>query len=420
MKKVLFLVLIILALCCSAAQAEENTILGQPFPDFTATDTGGNTFTLSEALKDHEAVLVNLWATWCPPCAMEMPFLEEAYRQYGDRVAFIALSTEENDTPELIESYRKYYGLSFPMGRDEGMVLDEYIPGVSIPRTVIIDRFGNAAFLHSGSFVSPGEISRTIEYFLGEGYTETAPINEIPKETSTAAFPVSAERGLYVENENVRSVIVHAEEVSLPVQTYIVYDDTARLRLEAGAGDIPSDLICFNYMENTTLEFTKLWDPEQGKTVYEVSMPVADDSPHWNYVSLMSASSGDSDDGAEIYLVSGDEFLQEFLDEMTSWGYTVSWEDAPAPAEPAEPAAYILHVIDQDGTPVPDVRVKFCTDLTCMMQKSDESGTVTFAGEPDVYHVELYKVPEGYSFDPDFELVTGKTYSEWVLRIRKN
>ena len=57
---------------------------------------------------------------------------------------------------------------------------------------------------------------------------------------------------------------------------------------------------------------------------------------------------------------------------------------------------------------------------TCMMQKSNETGTVTFAGEPDAYHVELYRVPEGYSFDPDFELVTGKTYGEWVLRICKD
>ena len=306
------------------------------------------------------------------------------------------------------------------MGRDEGMVLDEYNPGVSIPRTVIIDRFGNAAFLHSGSFVSPGEISRTIEYFLGEGYTETAPINEIPKDTSTAAFPVSAERGLYVENENVRSVIVHAEEVSLPVQTYIVYDDTARLRLEAGAGDIPSDLICFNYMENTTMEFTKLWDPEQGKTVYEVSMPVADDSPHWNYLSLMSASSGDSDDGAEIYLVSGDEFLQEFLDEMTSWGYTVSWEDAPAPAEPAEPAAYILHVIDQYGEPVPGVMVNCCTDQNCTMAAGDENGVITFDGEKADYHVQVLKVPEGYSIDPEFEMQTGNQYGEWIMIVQRN
>ena len=84
------------------------------------------------------------------------------------------------------------------------------------------------------------------------------------------------------------------------------------------------------------------------------------------------------------------------------------------------PEAYILHVTDQDGTPVPDVRVKFCTDLTCMMQKSDETGTVTFAGAPDVYHVEIYKVPEGYSFDPDFELVTESIYGEWILRIRRD
>ena len=84
------------------------------------------------------------------------------------------------------------------------------------------------------------------------------------------------------------------------------------------------------------------------------------------------------------------------------------------------PEAYILHVTDQDGSPVPGVRIKFCTDITCMMEKSDETGTVTFAGEPDAYHVEIYKVPEGYSFDPDFELVTESIYGEWILRIRRD
>ena len=93
---------IILVAGIASAEEQTNDILGKPFPDFTVTDTEGNTFTLSEAMKDHEAVVINFWATWCKPCAGEFPFLNEAYKEYGDRVAFIALSIEKKDTIENI------------------------------------------------------------------------------------------------------------------------------------------------------------------------------------------------------------------------------------------------------------------------------------------------------------------------------
>ena len=88
--------LLLLSLCLVPASAEDEFSLGQPFPDFTVTDTEGNVFTLSEALKDHEAVLINFWAAWYWPCEDEIPFLNEAYEQYGDRVAFISLSIEDD------------------------------------------------------------------------------------------------------------------------------------------------------------------------------------------------------------------------------------------------------------------------------------------------------------------------------------
>ena len=69
MKKVLLILLALtLFLAVSASAEDGSSLLGKPFQDFTVTDIDGNTFTLSEALKDHEAVLINFWASWCGPC----------------------------------------------------------------------------------------------------------------------------------------------------------------------------------------------------------------------------------------------------------------------------------------------------------------------------------------------------------------
>ena len=77
-------------------------------------------------------------------------------------------------------------------------------------------------------------------------------------------------------------------------------------------------------------------------------------------------------------------------------------------------------MVDQDNHPVEEVTVNFCTDFACVPKESDENGLITFEGAPDVYHVQLTDVPEGYSFDESFELYTDSAYGEWVLRVRKD
>ena len=77
-KAIALLLMMMLVLCVSISAAETSKdFLGKPFPDFTVTDSEGKTFTLSEALKDHEAVLINFWATWCDPCKNEFPMLNK-------------------------------------------------------------------------------------------------------------------------------------------------------------------------------------------------------------------------------------------------------------------------------------------------------------------------------------------------------
>ena len=94
----------VLALCVSIAGAEATKdFLGKPFPDFTVTDSKGKTFTLSEALKDHEAVLINFWATWCDPCKNEFPMLNKVYEEVTVNFCTdTACTPEETDEAGMI------------------------------------------------------------------------------------------------------------------------------------------------------------------------------------------------------------------------------------------------------------------------------------------------------------------------------
>ena len=418
MKKTLIVLVLLMTVCLASAYAEEAGILGRPFPDFTVTDTQGNEFTLSEALKDREAALINIWATWCPPCEGEMPMLNEVYEQYGDRVAFIALSYDDSDTAEMIEAYRTAHGIAFPMGRDEGAALYRYCGGEGVPTTVIVDRFGNAAFLRVGSFFSAGEVRRTLEFFLGEGYTESAVLTDIPKDIATAAFPVSQATSIYVENENARPLIFRAEGDPEPTMAYVIYDDTAHLRFEAAASDDPANMFCFDASMNF-YALSSMLDAERGAFLFNMKMPDAEAEQHYDYICLAEGTEGYILYG--VYLISGDAYIEDLAEDMRSWGYSVTWEYAEGiQAEEAAPQSYIVHITDQDGAPVPGATVKFCTETACVLRQADENGIVTFDGAPDAYHVQLLKVPDGYSFDADFEMTTNAAYGEWVLRIRKD
>ena len=417
MKKSLIILLLALVMCFCSAAAENTGVLGQPFPDFSAEDTEGKTFTLSEALKDHEAVLLNIWATWCPPCEGEFPDLNAVYEKYGDRVAFIALSCENNDTLPVIEEFRKSHGITFPMGRDEDSKLSNYLQVMGIPTTVIIDRFGNAAFMRSGAFTNAAEITRLVEAFLGENYQETKVLNEIPRDTATRAYPVSVARAIRVENEGARKVILQAEGYDEDFTGYVLKDKTARLRLDVAAGDDPTTLVYYDGLNGEPHDLVSLLNRELNVYVYEQELQEED----YITAELIDPSLSDDANFCYLFLFSGEEAIEKLITRNRGAGTDVTWhyDETPA-AEQKTAEAYVLRTIDQDGKPVPGVMVNFCTDAACNTQVSDDRGMITVSGAPENYHVQLLKVPEGYSFDEGFEMNTGTAYGEWVLRIRKN
>src|SRR5215467_588707 len=79
-------------------------VVSVPFttaPDFSLGLFDGSTFTLSDALKSGKPVVVNFWASWCGPCADEAPVLQDAARRNGDRIVFIGVNVQDQDTDAL-------------------------------------------------------------------------------------------------------------------------------------------------------------------------------------------------------------------------------------------------------------------------------------------------------------------------------
>ena len=190
MKKIICLMLTLALLSAALpAFAANRAELGKPFQDFTVTTIDGEEFTLSEALKTHEAVYVNLFATWCGPCGMEFPYLQMVYEEYSGRVAVIVISIENNDTPDKLRSYRNENGLTLPMAPAGSDWLAQYTEAYSIPVSMVIDRFGNLALRHTGAVTDADAFRRMFDAFLGDGYTGTATYEGIPKAALNVEFP---------------------------------------------------------------------------------------------------------------------------------------------------------------------------------------------------------------------------------------
>lgn len=148
-----------------------NTIVGKQSPDFSVPLTDGTTVTLSDLLADHEVVVLNVFATWCGPCEREFPEMEKVYEEYGDKAAFLAVSTDPLDTLEDIAAYKESHGLTFPMGYTaDGL---DFFVTTSYPTTFVIDRNGVVGFCQMGYFANGDLIEQVVTPFMGDDYEQT-------------------------------------------------------------------------------------------------------------------------------------------------------------------------------------------------------------------------------------------------------
>ena len=110
-------------------------------PDFELKSIEGETVKLSDLRG--QAVLVNLWATWCPPCRAEMPAIEKVYNEYkAQGFIVLAVNMTYQDAISDIAPFIDEYGLTFPVLLDETGVVGTAYQLRSLPSSFFIDREG--------------------------------------------------------------------------------------------------------------------------------------------------------------------------------------------------------------------------------------------------------------------------------------
>jgi cytochrome c biogenesis protein CcmG/thiol:disulfide interchange protein DsbE len=161
MPKAQTIVTMLLLVICALAGAQEAA------PSLDLRDLKGAPHKLEEYRG--KPVVLNFWATWCVPCAAEMPLLNEMQRRYQDRVLFIAASIDDDDrTPQIEAFIKKHQGdaLTVMMGATLDTLQDFGVQQV-MPGTVFIDAEGNIVDRLSGA-LKRAELQQRLRKLTGE------------------------------------------------------------------------------------------------------------------------------------------------------------------------------------------------------------------------------------------------------------
>ena len=116
--------------------------VGSAAPSFKAKDLhSGTTRTLADYRG--QVVLLNVWATWCEPCKIEMPSMEELHKAYGSRgVRVVAVSIDDVVSEDSIRAYARDLGLTFDILHDPTHAIERSYQTTGYPESFVIDRDG--------------------------------------------------------------------------------------------------------------------------------------------------------------------------------------------------------------------------------------------------------------------------------------
>jgi len=150
-----------------AGCARQGPQVGDAAPDFQLTSLDGQAVSLSDFAGS--PVLLNFWATWCVPCKMETPYLQEVYDEW-QVMGLVLLAVDIRESSSTVEAFMQNEGLTFTVLLDsEGKVGGQYNIR-TIPTTFFIDLNGVIQEVRLGAFQGKAEIEASLnQLFLGQG-----------------------------------------------------------------------------------------------------------------------------------------------------------------------------------------------------------------------------------------------------------
>ncbi len=137
----------------------------KPAPSFTLQDLNGKTVSLSDFKG--KVVILDFWATWCPPCVKEIPHFVEIYEQYSDREFAIVGISVDREGIGVVKSFAQKYKVNYPILMTDGKVEKVYGNIMSIPTTFVIDSEGKIRRKYIG-YRDKAVFEMDIKTFLAE------------------------------------------------------------------------------------------------------------------------------------------------------------------------------------------------------------------------------------------------------------
>jgi peroxiredoxin len=138
--------------------------VGSPMSDFTLSDLSGKQVRLSDFRG--RPVLINAWATWCPPCRAEMPDLHRLYQEHQEE-GFVVLAINSGEEAGQVRQFIQQSGFTFPVLLDSGNNLLDALGIRNLPTSILIDRDGTVRAMQVG-MLTPAAIQANIVPLLSQ------------------------------------------------------------------------------------------------------------------------------------------------------------------------------------------------------------------------------------------------------------
>lgn len=134
-------------------------------PAFTVTTLDGSPVT-AESLAG-KVVLVNFWATWCPPCRVEMPGFQKAYERFGDDGFVVLGVTMDAGSPDRVRRFLEERNITYPVAMATSQVVRDFGGVPFLPTSYLVDREGRIRNEVRGMFTSVA-LEQAVERLLRE------------------------------------------------------------------------------------------------------------------------------------------------------------------------------------------------------------------------------------------------------------